>query len=35
VWECSVKGARKNPAEVTAQMESWLKGDNIFMEISG
>lgn len=36
VWECSIKGSKKWPAEeVAAAISSWLKGDEPSLEISG
>lgn len=33
IWECSIKGAKKDITEVTNKLTEWLKGEEMFMEI--
>lgn len=35
VWECSVKGAKRNIPAITGRIDRWLKGKRKFMEIGG
>ena len=33
VWECSIRGARKDPEKVADTIEDWLSGTETFLEI--
>jgi len=33
VWECSIRGAKKNPEEVIDTVINWLTGNEIFLEV--
>lgn len=35
IWECSIKGANKDMKKIIMRLESWLNGQNDFMEIKG
>jgi DNA mismatch endonuclease (patch repair protein) len=33
IWECSIRGAKKNPEEVIDTVINWLTGNEIFLEV--
>lgn len=34
VWECSIRGAKKDPEKVVNKISDWLSGNELFLEIS-
>lgn len=34
VWECSIRGAKKDPEKVVSKISDWLSGNELFLEIS-
>jgi len=35
VWECSIRGAKKDPEKVVSTIADWLSGSEPFLEIAG
>lgn len=33
VWECSIRGAKKDPEKVISTIAEWLTGDELFLEV--
>lgn len=34
IWECSIRGKNRNPAQVITLIENWLVGSEVFLEVS-